>query len=83
MNCVGVSDLSLNIGGYESTHPFKIIRDMFPKLIVGIRLMKEIDATIEPAKEAIRIHNNYIPFISRVECEKLGNVQALPQRVGW
>ena len=69
MNCSGIVNLTLSLGGRQSVHPFKIISKMFPELIAGIKLMKGMDIRVNPANDCIKVGSVKIPFISRVRAE--------------
>ena len=75
INCNGIVNLTLSLGGRQSVHPFKIIPGMFPELIAGIKLMKGMDIRVNPANDCIRVGTVKVPFISRVQAESLGEPQ--------
>jgi hypothetical protein len=69
INCVGIANLKLSLGGQQSIHPFKIIPNMFPELIAGIKLMKTMNIRVNPAKDGVEVGQNYVPFLSKVRDE--------------
>lgn len=79
IECVGIVNLSLSLGSQKSIHPFKIIPNMFPELIGGIKLMKSMRMRVNPANDCIEVGNECVPFISKVRDEEIcpvGNDEA-------
>lgn len=72
IDCVGIVNLSLSLGGRQSIHPFKIIPNMFPELIAGIKLMKSMEIRVNPAKDCVEVGQNCVPFLSTVKEENIG-----------
>ena len=48
---------------------FLIVKDLFPKVILGIRSMKELDMTIDPPRSQVVVKGKRIPFLSKVHAE--------------
>lgn len=65
----GFVNLEMKFGKVKSVHPFKVIHNMFPELIVGIKLMKKMKIRVNPALDCIEVGNVSIPFISKVQSE--------------
>ena len=73
IKCVGIVNLTLTLGEHQSIHPFKIIPNMFPEIIAGIKLMKRMGLRVNPAKDCVEIGGTKIPFISKVREETFHN----------
>lgn len=74
IQCVGIVNLSLLLGSQKSIHPFKIIPNMFPELIGGIKLMKSMKMRVNPANDCVEVGNDRVPFISKVREEEICHV---------
>ena len=72
IDCVGIVNLCLSLGGRQSIHPFKIIPNMFPELIAGIKLMKSMEIRVNPAKDCVEVGQSCVPFLSTVKEENVG-----------
>ena len=63
----GVIELQLNIAGASSVQKFAIIDNLFPRVIIGMKTMKQIGLKILPQLSGVEINNKFVPFISKVE----------------
>lgn len=63
----GVIKLELNLAGHRSIQEFAIIENLFPRVILGMRTMKDIGLNICPYKNGVEIRNKFIPFLSKVQ----------------
>ena len=76
LNVDGWVRLSITVGGQQRDCKFWVIGNLFPKLIVGIRAMRDFNITIDPGKNCMWIGNKSIPFLSQIETQSLGKQQA-------
>ena len=67
MKSKGSIELKLNIGDKISTQKFVIVDVLFPRVIVGIKTMKNIGLQIDPENDGIKINGKLISFLSKVE----------------
>ena len=67
MKSKGSIELKLNIGDKISTQKFVIVDALFPRVIVGIKTMKNIGLQIDPENDGIKINGKLISFLSKVE----------------
>lgn len=76
MKSIGIAWLSIEVGGQISRHPFKVVKNVFPELIVGIKMMKKSGAVVIASNDCVRVGGKNVPFISKVRdeiSEKSGN----------
>lgn len=71
MSNKGAVILTLQLGGIISKQEFILVDNLFPRVIIGIRTMKDIGLKIEPEHDCIRVQGNVIPFISKVDAIKI------------
>ena len=59
--------LRLNIGGVESNQEFILVDNLFPRVIIGIRTMKDMCMKLNLNEDGAEINNKIVPFISKTE----------------
>ena len=69
MSSKGIVWLEVSIGKYLSRHPFKIVSNLFPEVICGIKMMKKCGIDILSSQDCIKIGSKKVPFLSRVQRE--------------
>lgn len=69
LDVLGTCWLQVEIGGVVSCHPFRIVENMFPEILVGIKLMKSMKILIKPEEDCIMVNNIKVPFLSKTETE--------------
>lgn len=62
----GVIRLKLNIANNISEQRFVIVDNLFPRIIIGLKTMKDIGLKIVPKHSGVEIGSKFIPFISKV-----------------
>lgn len=71
--------LNVSVGPNTSAVVFRVVDDVFPKAIIGIRTQKQMGISIDAASDCARIMNVVVPFISKVdglsEGSTMGNVK--------
>lgn len=63
----GVIELELEIAGKRSKQRFAIVDNLFPRVIIGMKTMKDIGLKINPKNSGVEINGNFVPFLSKVE----------------
>lgn len=66
MDVTGFAQVDLHIGCVRATQKFHVVRNVFPRIIVGIRSMKTMDIALNPREDCAFVHNMKVPFISTV-----------------
>lgn len=68
MTVTGSASVCLEIGNAKSNQKFMIVKEVFPRVIVGIKAMKTMGIMIDPASDSVLVDGRVrIPFISHVE----------------
>lgn len=71
MRGLGQVTLNVEVGGCHMRQTFIVVKGMFPRAIVGIRQMKRNDVLVDPGQDCLWIGGNKVPFVSRVQPEKV------------
>ena len=58
---------------------FVIVKDILPRIILGIKFMKRHDMRIMPSKECVYLQGLRIPFESKIENENLNTLELVPR----
>lgn len=66
MRSLGITFVKLSFGNVNTIAKFTVVRDLFPRIIVGMRTMKGVGLILEPQKDCVRVGNEEIPFVSKV-----------------
>ncbi|MEL7308569.1 MAG: retropepsin-like aspartic protease, partial [Pseudomonadota bacterium] len=71
MLVVGSVRLRMSFAAISDGKPctFLIVKNLFPKVILGIRSMKELEMTIDPPHSQVIVKGKRIPFLSKVYAE--------------
>ena len=68
MNVMGYTHLRLEIGSVKVTQRFTVVKNMFPKILVGIRTMKTMNIVLHPNDNCVYVGNGVpVPFLSIIE----------------
>lgn len=67
MNSCGCVTLDVELGGIVSRQEFVMVKNLFPRVFIGIKTMKDMSIKVEPKEECITVHMKKVPFISGVE----------------
>ena len=59
--------IKVKIGSHEEFMKFSVIRNLFPKVIIGLRQMKHSDMVVDAKYDSIWIKNEEIKFISKTK----------------
>jgi len=70
MQSRGTVSLEVQLGDVISRQSFVMINDLFPRVFIGIRTMKDMNIQINPNEECISVNRKKIPFISGVQSIK-------------
>jgi hypothetical protein len=66
MKALGKATLNINLQGVWTRQTFTIVKGIFPKVIVGIRQMKQSGISVDPLNDCIWFKERSIPFVSKV-----------------
>ena len=69
MSVAGLVRLKLEFATVSKWCNFLVVKNLFPKVIVGIRTMRDMRITIEPYNNRIVVSGIGVPFLSRVYAE--------------
>ena len=85
MNVVGSVRLKMSFASMSKSCNFLVVKDLFPKVILGIRSMKGLRMIIDPMNNRVKVRGTTIPFLSKVYSETVvaqGNEDRSVLRVG-
>lgn len=66
MSVIGWSRLSVSVAGFRERCKFWVVPRLFPQIILGIRAMKDMHMSVDPASDCVWVNGNCEPFISKV-----------------
>ena len=72
MDTNGWVNLKIKVADKERYCKFWIVERLFPKVIIGIRAMKDLKMDIDPARNCAWVRNVKIPFLSHVQTQSHG-----------
>ena len=86
MDTRGWVRLEIQVGGQMKRCKFWVVQSLYPKIIIGIRAMKDMGMAIDPAKECVWVNGKRVQFTARVQPQSLlesdsGNAQTPGLRV--
>ena len=65
LNVEGNVDITLTVGTTDIKANFTVVSSIFPRVIIGLKTMKQEDISVLPICDAIKIGGIEIPFISK------------------
>ena len=65
INIMGYTTVEIQIGTKQVPIKFTVVENIFPKIIVGLRMMKQWKIDIIPSNDCIRVEGVDIPFMSK------------------
>lgn len=72
MVVMGYASLPVQVGCATVTQKFSVVKDLFPKVIIGIRTMKTMGLVIDPANDSVVVNGAVrIPFVSKIHPETI------------
>ena len=71
MDTKGWVRLGVQTGGQMKQCKFWVVQNLFPKIIIGIRAMKDMNIAVDPAKECVWVNGTRVPFLARVQTQSL------------
>ena len=71
LNVEGWVRMSVTVAGQQKECKFWVIDSLFPKIIMGIRAMKDFNIAVDPGKDCIWVKNENVPFLSHIESQSL------------
>ena len=79
MDTRGWINLKIGVAGRVRPCKFWVVERLFPRVIVGIRGMKDMRVSVDPANNCVWMNNVKIPLMSRIQnqsvCEESENEQ--------
>jgi len=81
MSVIGECKLMVNFCGLEKKIRFLLVNNLFPRVIIGISAMKDLNVEISPPQSCAFVNNVKLPFISRVVSDEKNETE-LCLRVG-
>ena len=69
MNVVGWVRLNITIGEFTRQCKVWVVSKLFPRIILGIRTLKDMGICVDPPNDCIRLQSEAIPFVSKVRPE--------------
>jgi len=67
METFGKASIECKIGNTISRQNFIVTKDLFPRVFIGIKTMKDMNIVLNPKSDGISINNMYVPFISGIQ----------------
>ena len=67
MESCGSVSLEIELGGIISRQSFIMVNNLFPRVFIGIKTMKNIKIEISPNKECITVNRKNLPYISGIQ----------------
>ena len=71
MDTNGWVNLKVRVADKERYCKFWIVERLFPKVIIGIRAMKDLRMEVDPARNCAWVRNVKIPFLSHVQTQSI------------
>jgi hypothetical protein len=68
MPVLGQATLSIELGPVRAEQKFMVVKNVFPKVIIGIRTMKTMNVCIDPVNDCAIINDQVrLPFLSKIQ----------------
>lgn len=71
MDTNGWVNLKIKVADKERYCKFWIVERLFPKVIIGIRAMKDLKMDVDPARNCAWVRNVKIPFLAHVQTQSI------------
>ena len=71
MSVIGWTRLLITVAGARKMCKFWVVPQVFPRIILGIRAMKDLGMSVDPAKDCVWVNGVREPFISKVNSQSL------------
>ena len=71
LNVEGWTHIRVSVAGLQRKCKFWVIDNLFPKVILGIRAMKDFSIMVDPGKGCIRVGNTSVPFLSSIQSQSV------------
>lgn len=76
MNIVGSVELKINVGGKEKICKFWVVKQLFPRIIIGIRALKDLGMSMDFANQCVWIQGTRVPFVSSIQSQSVSNTNS-------
>lgn len=71
LNVEGWVRMWVEVAGHKRQCKFWVIDNLFPKIIMGIRAMKDFNMTVDPGKGCTWIGTKSVPFLSTIQSQSV------------
>lgn len=71
ISVLGWARLPITVAGSRKTCKFWIVPQIFPRIILGIRAMKDLEMLIDPARDCVWVKGVREPFLSKIRSQSL------------
>lgn len=71
METKGWVKLRVQIGKRVQQCKFWVVQNLFPRVILGIRAMRDMDIAVDPARQCVWVHGDKVPLLARVQSQSL------------
>ena len=71
ISVLGWARLSISVAGFRKTCKFWVVPQIFPRIILGIRAMKDLEMVIDPARDCVWVKGVREPFLSKIHSQTL------------
>ena len=69
LKCLGVTFLKTNFGSHSFSLRFLVVDNIFPRIFVGIKSMKDMKIDVKPGNNCAQIGKEIFPFVSKIDSE--------------
>lgn len=69
MNVIGWTRINIEIGNSNRLCKLWVVPDLFPKVILGIRALKDLNVKIDPPNDCVEVDGERIKFLSKTNTE--------------
>jgi hypothetical protein len=84
LNVEGWVRMSVTLGNQQKECKFWVIDKLFPRIIMGIRAMKDFSVSVDPANDCVWVGGKSVPFLSNIQSQSLyGQVSGNGKVPGW
>lgn len=73
MNIEGSVELRIDVAGKEKICKFWAVKQLFPKIIIGIRALKDLGMSMDLAQQCVWIQGVRVPFLSSIQSQSVCN----------
>lgn len=67
MNVLGWTRLKIEVGSSSKLCKMWVVPNLFPRVILGIRALKDLNVKIDPPNDCVEVEGQKIKFLSRTQ----------------